>query len=143
MSPQNFVESLWRGVVLQHVACRADTMEPVGVMALYDLSTVHRHGYLRAHSIPGAQVMLESLGLFVDLCFRRFQLRKIYIESGESQFAQFASLVPDVIQIEGQLRSHIQVDGLVEDLVIGAIYHDNWEIAFGQWRRFLTDDPTG
>lgn len=126
MSPDDFVDSLWRGVSLQYLvsSIRGD---PCGVVAVYDMNLVHGFAYLRVHGSGNvSSTVFEGSLLFVDIVFERFPIEKLYVESGESEFRKFESAADSFMKVEGRLSAHLRCGDGREDLVVGAIYRDRW-----------------
>ncbi len=139
-SPELFVDSLWRDVEIQHVVCRRESAETVGLAQLMRVNmrdgTAHLSfaldkAYLRA-GWP-----LEGLLLFVNYCFSTLPLRKIYFESLDLVVADFESAVGRFLQEEGRLVRHEFFDGQYYDLRILSLFRETWE----ENRKFFGNPP--
>ena len=84
--------------------------------------------------------MLEGVALLVSYLFETFDLRKVYAETLESNFAQFALGEGHIFDVEGRLREHEYVHGRYQDLVLLAVFRDSWRHhhlrLFGEEGRF-------
>jgi len=128
LSPEQFNQSLWAGVVAQFMIVEIASNAPVGVVACYRPDYRNASAYFAGVVFPGYSSgrPLEGIALFLDYVFKAYPFRKIYGESLEPNFAQFSSMVGTVAHVEGRLRSHEYYDGAYVDQVIIAIYRDEW-----------------
>lgn len=129
-SPEQFTQLLWDGVLAQYALCALDSDEPIGLVCCY--APEFRHSYARIAAVVRPQLQkqgwpLEGVVRFVDLCFRLWPFRKLYLESLEFNLEQFGDgLAPWVVE-EGRLRGHEWHDGQFWDMVYLALYRSTWE----------------
>ena len=141
-SPEAFVRFLWDQVLAQFVV---ETREgrPVGIVSSYEADFRNRYAYVAACSVAEYEatgLVLEGMALLVSYLFETFDLRKVYAESIEANFAQFALGEGRIFDIEGRLKEHEYVHGAYQDLVLLAVFRDSWRQhhlrIFGEEGRF-------
>ena len=64
--------------------------------------------------------------LFFDYLFTVFNIRKLYAEVLEFNFGQFASGAEHVFKVEGRLTDHDWYDGRYWDMLVLALYRDDF-----------------
>ncbi|MBI2703898.1 MAG: GNAT family N-acetyltransferase [Actinobacteria bacterium] len=127
-SPEAFHRFLWEHVLAQFVVSTQEG-EPVGLVTSFEPNHRHRYAHLAAVADParsGDGLVLEGMAVLITYLFAQFDLRKLYAESLESNFAQFDSGTARVFDIEGRLRAHEYVDGAYQDFIVAAIWRDQW-----------------
>jgi RimJ/RimL family protein N-acetyltransferase len=81
--------------------------------------------------------MIEGLVLFLGLCFRNWNLRKLYAEIPGFNWAQFESVTDYFLRVEGLLPDHEYFDGRFWDHRIVAVYREDFEQEVGPEGRWL------
>jgi RimJ/RimL family protein N-acetyltransferase/acyl carrier protein len=127
-SPESFHQFVWERVVAQFVAVTRQG-HPVGVVSCFDPDFRNRYAYVAAVADPEMQgngLMAEATTLFVSYLFREFDLRKLYAESLEPNYEQFAHGAGRLFEVEGRLREHEYLGGRYVDALLLAAHRDRW-----------------
>lgn len=127
-SPEAFLRFVWDQVVAQFVVESRDG-RPIGVVSAFEPDFRNRFISIAACSVDELEtsgLVLEGVALLVTYLFENFDLRKIYAESLERNYAQFAMGEGRLFEIEGRMREHEYIDGRYEDFVLLAIYRESW-----------------
>jgi RimJ/RimL family protein N-acetyltransferase/acyl carrier protein len=127
-SPEAFHQFIWDRVVAQFVAFSRQG-HPVGLVSCFDPDFRNRHAYVAAVADPevkGNGLMAEATRLFVSYLFGEFDLRKLYAESLEPNYEQFAHGAGRLFEVEGRLREHEYVGGRYVDALLLAAHRDRW-----------------
>ena len=127
-SPEAFLRFLWDQVVAQFIVESRDG-RPIGLVSAFEPDFRNRYIHIAACSVDELQssgLVLEGVALLVSYLFENFDLRKIYAESLESNYEQFAMGEGRLFEIEGRLREHEYIDGRYQDFVLLAVYRDPW-----------------
>ena len=141
-SPEAFVHFLWEQVLAQFIV---ETREgrTVGIVSSYEPDFRNRHVYVAACAVADYEatgLVLEGVALLVSYLFETFDLRKVYAESLEVNFAQFAMGEGRIFDVEGRLKEHEYVHGRYQDLILMAVFRDSWRHhhlrIFGEEGRF-------
>lgn len=128
-SPDQFLRTLWEGVVAQFTVTTLGGA-PVGLVTAYSADFRNGHARLAGALLPNVPPAFsaEAFSLFVDYVFRVFDFRKLYGEVLEFNFAQFESgLSSESFEIEGRLKEHEYHDGKYWDLVYISLFRDDWQ----------------
>lgn len=124
---ERFTADLWKQVLVQYVARRAEDNEPVGLVVAYGANVSLRHAYLGAVFQPrcaGTGLAAQIVALFARHLFHTFPLRKLYLEVPGFNWPQLRSGEKGLFQVEGVLRDHHYYAGRYWDQFICAIYRD-------------------
>ncbi|MGZ4681040.1 MAG: GNAT family N-acetyltransferase [Acidimicrobiales bacterium] len=127
-SPESFHQFVWERVVAQFVAVTRQG-QPVGVVSCFDPDFRNRYAYVAAVADPAVQgtgLMAEATRLFVTYLFGEFDLRKLYAESLEPNYEQFAHGAGRLFEVEGRLREHEYLGGRYVDALLLAAHRDRW-----------------
>lgn len=127
-SPESFNRFLWEQVLAQFLVTDHEG-RTIGLVSSFEPNFRHRYAYLAAVADPAFKdsgLVLEGMTLLISYLFAEFDLRKLYAESIESNFAQFQTGAARVFEVEGRLRAHEYVHGNYQDFVILAIWRDTW-----------------
>jgi RimJ/RimL family protein N-acetyltransferase len=127
-SPDAFLRFLWDQVVAQFIVESRDG-HPIGLVSAFEPDFRNRYIRIAACSVDSLQssgLVLEGVALLVSYLFENFDLRKIYAESLETNYEQFAMGEGRLFEIEGRMREHEYLDGRYQDVVLLAIYRDAW-----------------
>lgn len=136
-----FEQFLSRGIAYSCAIVSSDS-RIVGLVELFDLQQLDRHAQLAvagSASLISTGLGMEALGLFIDECFVRFDLRKIYAHADESATARLQSGFGTWATVEGRLEEHLFVDGRYEDVTIIAISRSR----FAECVRAVAQAPPG
>jgi RimJ/RimL family protein N-acetyltransferase/acyl carrier protein len=130
-SPESFHQFIWERVVAQFVATTRQG-RPVGLVSCFDPDFRNRYAYVAAVADPelvGTGLMAEAAMVFISYVFGEFDLRKVYAESLEPNFEQFAHGAGRFFEIEGRLRDHEYLGGRYVDALLLAAHRDRWMAA--------------
>jgi RimJ/RimL family protein N-acetyltransferase len=128
-SAQHVHEHLWDGVLAQWMVTGIRDGGRKGLVILASPDFANGFAYASALATSQARrtgLVLEGMGLVIDYAFRTWPLRKLYAEVSEPTLRQFARTVGRFCVEEGRLKQHHFRDGEFRDLVILAIYRENW-----------------
>jgi RimJ/RimL family protein N-acetyltransferase len=141
-SPEAFVRFLWDQVLAQFIV-ESGEGRPIGIVSSFEADFRNRHVHIAACSVAELEstgLVLEGVALLVSYLFETFDFRKVYAETLESNFAQFALGEGRIFDVEGRLREHEYVHGRYQDFVLLAVFRDAWRDhhlrIFGEEGRF-------
>jgi RimJ/RimL family protein N-acetyltransferase len=129
-SPDEFVRSMWTGVLAQFLVIDHASGMPVGVTSIYNADFNDGFAYFALAKFDPARPsrrLLEGAALFLDYAFANWPFRKLYAESIEENFEQFHSAVRWLFREEGRLRGHVFLEGHYTDTLVLALYRETWE----------------
>lgn len=127
-SPEAFVRFVWDQVLAQFMVETKDG-HTIGIVSSFEPDFRNRYVYIAACShedFEASGLVLEGVGLLVSYLFTTFDFRKVYGESLESNYAQFALGEGRLFDVEGRMKQHEYIDGHYEDFVLLAIHRDAW-----------------
>ncbi|MGQ0826605.1 MAG: GNAT family N-acetyltransferase [Actinomycetota bacterium] len=129
-SPEAFSQLLWQNTLVQFIVEHKESEQRIGHMSAFNAN--ERSGWCHIGVVldPALSHMgwaLESLALFLDHLFSAFNFRKLYGEILQTAFEDVASGAGRWFQVEGRLGAHEYWDGEYRDLVVVALYRDQWE----------------
>lgn len=128
-SPEQFPQFLWQNVLAQFLVEQTDERIPVGTVTAYNADPRNSVVYLAVAITPEFEKSgwaLEAVVIFIEYLFRVWNLRKVYIEAVEFNFAEYASGIGRFFQLEGCLRDHEYFEGQYWHVYISALYRENW-----------------
>ena len=108
-NPDAFVHSLWDRVLVQFVAEHIVTNVPVGLVVAYAPDMHSGHVQVAALLEPAVQKQPwphEAIILLANYLFTNWNFRKLYAESVDFNYRQFASGVGRLFVLEATLRKH-------------------------------------
>lgn len=133
-SPQDWQQGLWHGVIAQYLVVPnvklAARREPIGLVSAFDLNGADSHGHVAALKFDSrgpSPLLMMGFALFINKVFTCWDLRKLYMEVAEWNYAQFASGRSRYFDIEGRLKGHYFYGGQHWDQFILAIHKEKWE----------------
>jgi RimJ/RimL family protein N-acetyltransferase len=106
--------------------------EPLGLVAVTSPNFRDGFAYISALGTPqmqGSGLVAEAALLCFHYAFLVWPFRKIYMEASEESFAAFRSAKDVLFREEGRLRQHSFWNGRYIDLMILAVYREDWERA--------------
>ena len=127
---EGWMHRLTDGVLCQYgVKLRRSNRQVDGLVRCYGAN--FRHGTAQVSVFMSTRthttgVGLEALALLIDFIFERYPLRKLYAETIEYNFAQFAGGVGKYFEIEGHMKGHEIHDGVPWDNYLLAITRELW-----------------
>lgn len=136
-SPEQWAQTLWRGVLAQYLVVTAVRERPIGLVLAYhaDFQDQHAHVAMASFDPKGrSPLMMLGFGLFIQYVFTCWPFRKLYLESSEYNYEQFAAGEGRYFEVEARLRDHSSFGGKHWDQLTLAIYRETWE---GVGRRLL------
>ncbi len=129
-SPEAFSQTLWNNVLAQFIVEQRHDGSPVGLVTGYNADHRHSRAYFAAQSRPDlieSGIVLEGVAVLLDYLFRTWPFRKLYIETLDFNFDQFASATTHFLEIEGRLKEWEYHDGRYWDMLIASISRSTWE----------------
>ncbi len=128
-SPERFPELMWAGVYLQYVILWRRTGARIGTVMCYGADFRNRHARIAGALVadPPSPYALEGFALFLDHLFRECDLRKVYGDTLEPNAQATWSAVGAIVHEEGRLRDHEFFNGRYRDLLMLAIYREEWQ----------------
>jgi len=126
---ESFAESIWNGIWCQFIVANRVTNEPLGIVMGYRPNFNDGHASVAQVMVDEAQgsgLGIEGLGLFVNLLFQSFNLRKLYFEVLEYNISRFRDTVGTWLKEEGRLKDHSYFAGRWWDQSILALYRDDF-----------------
>jgi hypothetical protein len=82
----------------------------------------------------------EGVFLFVDYLFDTWPLRKVYADSLEFNFDQFAGGTATFFEVEGRLKDHVYLKGRYWDQIILAVWRERWKAERARYLKLLRID---
>lgn len=139
MSPAEWAQSFWHDVLVQHLIMDKRD-QAIGLAFVYRANFQDGHAHVAAvrFASESTPLMLFGLALFLDHAFTCWNFRKLYFETPEYNYAQFASGIGRWFEIEARLREHRFYGGRYWDELILAITRETWiekgkPLAEAQW----------
>ena len=126
--PAEWEQSLWHGVLAQHLVVRRRDERILGLVCAYDPDLQDGTcsvGFARFDDAT-SPAFAEGVLLFVDHLFATWPLRKLCGESAEFNLAGFASVLAGLAVEEGRRVDQLYVDGRHWDLVLLALWRETW-----------------
>lgn len=131
VSPDQVISSIANGSSHLTIAYERHTGKPVTVLALTGSS--ERNGVaefsfysLRNSSDPYGSQSIEALVCYFSVCFNLLGFRKLVASIPEPGYGLFKAAEGFVFEVEGVRRSQVKVGARYVDLVMIAIWADNW-----------------
>ncbi len=128
--PEAVQRFIWDQVLCQFVVTTHSGV-PLGIVSCFDENFRHRFAHLAAVTDParcGDGLVAEGMALLITYAFSQFDLRKLYLEALDVNFEQFKSGSDRVFRLEGRLVDHEYLDGRYHDLIIAALYRNEWPV---------------
>ena len=144
-SPQQFRELTHRGVLAQFIVEHSTTTAVQGVVIAYDPMPENGLAFLAMQRTgPPVEGGEMTIGMFhlVDLCFRRWDLRKLYADMPEFNLRELGDAAGLLVE-EARLKDFGYYDGRYWDRVFLALGRDVWLERSSAWRAFLQDGLVG
>jgi len=134
ISPSGFDQFLWHDVQIQMIGEALSSGERAGLFQMFGHDPMSGFAHLSAIVPPHLMRRgwpFEALLLFVDLVFRSWDVRKLYLESPEFVAVDYAAGAGELLHEEGRLKAHYYWDDQFWDQRIFAIYRDTWRASRG------------
>jgi hypothetical protein len=129
-SPENWARALWADVLVQYLIVGRKSNTPVGLVAAYQPNFQDGHAKIAAARFDPAgpsPAMILGLAIFLRYVFSCWDLRKLYMELPEYNYAQFSSGAGRIFELEGRLRDHYWFGGETWDQLLLAIHRETWQ----------------
>lgn len=126
---QEWIQQRSAGVLAQFMILKAGDDSRIGLVTAFSADFQDAHAHLAALSFDpdgNSAMMMLGIGLFVDYVFKCWSFRKLYLDTAEYNYPQFASGADRFFKVEGRLREHHYLDGEWWDHLILAIFRDDW-----------------
>jgi RimJ/RimL family protein N-acetyltransferase/aryl carrier-like protein len=124
---ERFTGDLWKQVLVQYVARRNDTDQPIGHVIAFGADPAMHYVHMGAVFVApyaGSGLAARLVVMFVRYLFHTFPLRKVYLEVPGYNWPQLHSGRERLFRIEGVLRDHDYYAGRRWDQYLCAIYRD-------------------
>ncbi len=129
-SPEEYHQRLWQGVVAQYLVIDAGE-RVLGLVACYQCDFVSGTAFLSAIRFgdqPNVNVgFIRGCLMFVSRLFNDFPLRKLYLESAESNSSLFGGGRSLLLTEEARFRERVWLNGQFEDLIVHSVSRDAWQ----------------
>ncbi len=128
-SPEQWAQTLWRGVIAQYLVLSPRQQRPVGIVLAYNANFQDQYAYIAAarfETQKRSPVLMLGFGLFIHYVFTCWNFRKLYLESSDYNYQQFASGVGRYFEVEARLRDHSFFGGRYWDQLTLAMYRHTW-----------------
>ena len=139
-NPQEWARVFWKDVLAQYLVIGRKREQPIGLAYAYKPNFQDGHAYIAAARFAPepTPLMLSGLGLLIEHVFTCWNFRKLYFETTEYNYPQFASGAGRFFELEGRLREYRFYGGRYWDELIFAITRETWiekgkPLADAQW----------
>jgi RimJ/RimL family protein N-acetyltransferase len=126
--PQTWLRVFWQDVLVQYLIVSRRRDELIGLVFANRPNFQDGYVYIGALRFveQATPLMLFGVMLFIDHVFTCWAFRKIYFESTEYNYEQFASGEGRLFEVEGRLRDHRFYGGRYWDELILATTRERW-----------------
>jgi hypothetical protein len=121
MTPRDFEESLWRGVLVQYAIESTRTGEQVGLLRADQANLFSKYVYISMFLLPEFKMRgwpLESLLFFANFLFKRFDLAHLYAETAEVHLEQYRSGSGKFFEVEACFKNRVVINGVRQNLYV-------------------------
>jgi RimJ/RimL family protein N-acetyltransferase len=124
-----FIGALWAGVLAQFVVQDRKSGTPLGLVVAYNAD--HRNGFCYVAGVMAAPASRSGLGVaaldvFVNYLFHTWNFRKLYAEVPEYNLELLGGGRGPLLKVEGELCAHLYYGAKWWDLLIVAIYREDY-----------------
>lgn len=130
-SPDEFRQLIWRDAFVLFIVDSVTTGQCLGYVSAYNANMRNGIAYLAAMGSQrsvGRGLVVRGLAILIRYLFTNWPFRKLYFESAEPSFEQFASALPELFVEEGRLREVEYREGSYSDVIVGAISRARWDL---------------
>jgi RimJ/RimL family protein N-acetyltransferase/acyl carrier protein len=129
-SPSAYSSWIWQDVLSQFLIVERASDRLIGLVEAYEFRSTS--GTVKVSLVTGDAYRrsgfgVAGLGLFLDILFRSFPIRKVYFEVLEDNWLQFSHFVDWLGEVEAVLHDHVVVSGRLQSLTIATIFRNQWE----------------
>ena len=124
---EQFNEMVWTGAWCNFIVHDLKSNQPIGIVTGYQPNFPDGYAYVAQVMIEEVQQTgkgVEALGLFINLLFTNYNLRKLYFEVFEYNLPL---AIGHSMREEGRLKDHTYFDGQWWDKIILALYRGDFE----------------
>jgi RimJ/RimL family protein N-acetyltransferase len=128
-SPEALVQSLWQNVLAQFMIVRPTDRSRVGLISAYNAdlhNLTTRVALIVAPEYEQQGWVMDAVALFLGYLFETWNLRKVYYETIEFNYARFASGLNTRFHVEGCLKHHTFHAGQYWHVYTLAVYREEW-----------------
>jgi hypothetical protein len=144
-SPEQWSRTLWNDVLAQYLVMTPRSEMPIGLVLAYKPNFHDQHAYLAALRFDvrkKSPLMILGVGMFLRYLFTCWNFRKLYLDTAEYNYAEFASGLGRYFELEARLRQHFFFGGRHWDQLTLAIYRETWEELQGKLLGAERQPPT-
>lgn len=126
---REFASEFGHGTLATLVVASNDDDRVVGSVAAYSASLENGWTYIGFQGVAdrsGVGLMLEGMFCFVTWLFDTWDLRKVYAELDPGLHDRLVSLGAGPLRVEGRLERHTYQQGAWQDVLLTAIWRDEW-----------------
>lgn len=140
-SPDEYISSLWRDVLLHLAVLTRHSGELVGSVSAYGAR--RRSGTVNAAVVMTPRVHntglgIEAMAIFVEHLFAHWNFQKVYLEVLEGNLRRFARITEELASLEAVLHGHEVQEDSYQDLHILALFRGTWEAVASPFVREMT-----
>jgi hypothetical protein len=128
-SPDQWVRMIWDGVLAQFLVVTRKSERPLGLVLVYRANMQDQFAYLGAARFGAharSPLMILGLALFVEYVFTCWPFHKLYLETPEYNYEQFAKSIQRYVKLEGRFHDHSYYGGRRWDQLVLALYRSTW-----------------
>jgi RimJ/RimL family protein N-acetyltransferase len=128
-SPESFVQTLWQNVLAQFMIVRPTDGSPLGLITAYNTDPRGQTTHVALIIAPEYEKqgwVMDAIPLFLAYLFETWNLRKVYYDTIEFNYARFASGLNTRFHVEGCLKDHEFHDGSYWHVYTLAVYREEW-----------------
>lgn len=129
-SPEAWAHTVWNAVLVQYLVIDRNQEVPLGIVVVYGASFQDGYARLAAGKFDQADrspKFMLGVGLALRYVFTCWPLRKLYLETPEYNYAQFASGAGKLFDVEARLHEYSYLDGRYWDELILSLSRAVWE----------------
>lgn len=127
---QDWLQQRSKGALAQFMVIGTNDNAKIGIVTAFSADFQDGHAHLAAAKFNPrsmSPLMVFGFGLFVNYVFRCWNFHKVYLDTAEYNYPQFASGLSRILTLEGRLRQHHFLDGRRWDHLILTIFRDRWK----------------
>jgi hypothetical protein len=116
-------------VLAQYLVQAPRQRRPIGIVLAYNPNFQDQYAYVAAASFDSqtrSPVMMLGFGMFINYVFTCWPFRKLYLETSEYNWDQFASGEGRYFEVEARLRDHLFFGGRYWDQLTLGMYRSTW-----------------
>lgn len=131
-SREEFVSILKDNVLCQYVVADVESLNGIALVTAYAADLVSGHAYIGVQRFDKGRkhpsgLAFEGCLVFIQYVFDSYDLFKLYFEVPAYNSWIVSGVAREVLELEGQLKSHYFHDGNRHDLYYYALYQHRWQ----------------